>query len=166
MEIYGTAVCFFHGPADVRQSRRQPIEHFILKGPERTLHMGVGGQGVADGAALKFSEFQQSKHRIRQFLLHFHGILVEFHGGHQCVHALSCLGNVGGFSVDVHIYLAGTGHQLLPAACHDPCFQPGPQVQTENGSDVVLSKYTAVTDILCSAGGFLCTLEHQQHVAR
>ena len=164
MELYGAAVLFFHSPADVGQSCRQPIEDLVLKGTEGAFYVGVGGQGVADGAALKFSEFQQSKHRTRQFFLHFHGFLVEFHGSHQSVHTLIGLGDVGGFSVNVHVDLTGTGHQLLPSAGDDSRFQPRPQVQAENGFDVVLGEYTAFADVLRPAGGLLGALEYQKDI--
>ena len=92
------------------------------------------GQGIAHGAAFEFSEFQQTIDPIRQLPLHFHGLPVKFRPGHQGIDALRRLGNVGGFSADVHIYLAGASHQLPGTAGNDPGFQPRPQMQAENGN--------------------------------
>jgi len=105
----------------------------------------MGGQGIADGSGVEFSEFQQTEDMRRQGLFHRHCPAVELHTGSNGIHALFCLGDVGGFSVDIHIDLAGAGHQLVHPAEYPAFFQPRPQMQAKEGFDLVFFQYTGLT---------------------
>ena len=126
--------------------------------------MGVGGQGVAHRAALHFSEFQQPEHRFRQAFFHLHSPAVKFHPRRQRVPAFPGLGNVGRLAKDVHIHLAGAGHQFSRPAGNHPGRKPRPQVQPEDSLHPVCFKNTRLTQVSGAASGLLRRLKYQQHI--
>ena len=164
MHLYGAAEGPFHLTSNVPQPLLQPFKHVILKSPQASFQMGMGRQGVADGSALEFAEFQQPENSLGQRLLQSPGLTIEFYPGSQGVNPFGGFCNVGRLAENVYSHFAGPGHQLPLPAGDNSGSQSRPQVQPKNGLDPVDCKNTGFTQFSCAPGGLLRRLEYQQHI--
>ena len=143
----------------------QVVPGLLVEGPHGAGKPAEGGDGVADRTAFQLAEFQHAAVRNEDRLV---GVDVadEAAGRLQSVLSLFRISAVGADAFDGHVYSGGFSHHGPWTGRDFALFQHRPQMQAEDGLDVVPVEDVGGADPQSAVDGLFRRLKQQQGIVR